>query len=266
MVHNQSSPPGFLSIGNVISAGIRIYRDHFQAYFIEALRCYLWAFVPVYGWAKLLAIQGMIGRLAFQEVIEQPESVPEARLRVKPRLWTFLLAALFTFLVFLGFFVVVGIAIVVLIGVTVAVSQVNPLLSVIVGILIGVFSLFAVFAYIWLFSRLAFTDLAIAIESINEPMKAIRRSWQLSEGYVIKLQTIYFVAFLITIPISIISNLGTIILGDENTMAPIIDLALTVLTGAFILPFWQAIKSVIYYDLKVRKEGVDLLDAPMEQE
>ncbi|WP_293043893.1 hypothetical protein [Moorena sp. SIO1F2] len=29
-------------------------------------------------------------------------------------------------------------------------------------------------------------------------------------------------------------------------------------SGALLVPFWQAIKSVIYYDLCSRKEGIDL--------
>ncbi|MFM7580477.1 MAG: hypothetical protein ACKO5Q_26540, partial [Microcystaceae cyanobacterium] len=87
MTHRQPHGPQFLSVGNVISAGIRIYRDHFQLYFLEILKGYLWALIPVYGWAKFMAIQGMISRLGFYEITEKPESLPEARLRVKPRLW-----------------------------------------------------------------------------------------------------------------------------------------------------------------------------------
>jgi len=28
--------------------------------------------------------------------------------------------------------------------------------------------------------------------------------------------------------------------------------------GALVLPFWQAIKAIIYYDLRSRKEGLGL--------
>jgi hypothetical protein len=264
MVPKQSSSPGFLSIGNVISAGIRIYRDHFKAYFIEALRCYLWALVPVYGWAKLLAIQGMLGRLAFHEVIEQPESVPEARLHVKPRLWTFLLTAMLVGLIFLGFLIVPIVLAIVLPFLIGILGQANSALTGVLVLLTILMVLVFLFAYIWLYSRLAFVEVAIAVESINEPMKAISRSWQLSQGYVIKLQTIYFVAFLITLPTAIIGNLGTLLLGEESLMAPFVDLGLSILTGAFIAPFWQSIKAVIFYDLKVRKEGLDLLDTTPE--
>lgn len=264
MTHRQPHGPQFLSVGNVISAGIRIYRDHFQLYFLEILKGYLWALIPVYGWAKFMAIQGMISRLGFYEITEKPESLPEARLRVKPRLWSFLLTGLFTGFIFLGFILVVAIAIGILTAITLVTSQTNSPIPLITTLLIVLVLLVSLFAYVWLYSRLAFAEVAIAVELVNKPMQAIRRSWQLTEGYVIKLQTIYFVAFLITLPTAIIGNLGTLILGEESPAAPFVDLALSILTGAFIAPFWQSIKAVIFYDLKVRKEGLDLLDTTPE--
>jgi hypothetical protein len=35
-------------------------------------------------------------------------------------------------------------------------------------------------------------------------------------------------------------------------------LALSFLSGAVIVPFWQTIKAVIYYDLRSRREGLGL--------
>ena len=37
-----------------------------------------------------------------------------------------------------------------------------------------------------------------------------------------------------------------------------IILALSFASGAVVLPFWQAIKAVIYYDLRSRREGLGL--------
>jgi hypothetical protein len=75
-----------LSVGNVVSAGLRIYRDRFLTYFRLAFIAYLWIFVPIYGWAKFSSIMGLISRLAFGEVRERPETVTEANRYVKPRL------------------------------------------------------------------------------------------------------------------------------------------------------------------------------------
>ncbi|WP_287239347.1 MULTISPECIES: hypothetical protein [unclassified Okeania] len=34
--------------------------------------------------------------------------------------------------------------------------------------------------------------------------------------------------------------------------------AIGLLGNVFLLPFWQAIKAVVYYDLRTRREGIDL--------
>jgi len=247
-----------LSVGNVVSAGLRIYRDRFKPYYLEALRSYLWVLVPVYGWAKCLAIQGLLSRLAFYEVLEQPESIPEARLRVKPRLWSFLLTGLLIGLMVLGG----GIITVLVMGMIILFAgfsgQRGSPLAIVFVLLFIVLIFFFLFGYIWFYSRVALADLAIAIESVTDPVQAIKRSWQLTQGYVVRLQIIFFVAILITLPTAIIGNLGTLFLGDESPLASLIDLILTVALGALLIPFWQAIKAVIYYDLKSRKEGLGL--------
>jgi hypothetical protein len=34
--------------------------------------------------------------------------------------------------------------------------------------------------------------------------------------------------------------------------------AVSILSGALIMPFWQVIKAVIYYDVRARREGFGL--------
>lgn len=248
-----------LTVGNVVTAGVRIYRDHFKAYYTQALLAYVWVIVPVYGWAKSIAIQGAIGRLAFHEVIEQPETVPEANLRVKPRLWNFLLANILIGLIFFGVILIPAIIMIILTGmIGVSASQGNPGLALVLGLVLIILILVFFFGLVWFVSRLAFVDLAIAIEAITDPSAAISRSWKLTQGYIVRLQIIFFVAFLITLPTAITGNLGTIILGEDNPLAGLIDLILTVFVGALLIPFWQSIKAVIFYDLKSRKEGFEL--------
>lgn len=47
MSENLTPPMEPLSVGNVVSAGLRIYRDHFKSYFGISLRATLWSFVPL---------------------------------------------------------------------------------------------------------------------------------------------------------------------------------------------------------------------------
>jgi hypothetical protein len=35
-------------------------------------------------------------------------------------------------------------------------------------------------------------------------------------------------------------------------------IAVSFVSGSLLVPFWQAIKAVIYYDVRNRKEGLDL--------
>jgi hypothetical protein len=115
-----------LSIGNVVSTGLVLYRSNLKTYFFIALRAYLWILLPLiilviasaiavtatvyrasglYLWgflaiiiAFLLLIGGiskyqtnaaLISRLAYQELIGQPETVRAARQHIDPKLWRF---------------------------------------------------------------------------------------------------------------------------------------------------------------------------------
>jgi hypothetical protein len=100
--------------------------------------------------------------------------------------------------------------------------------------------------------------LPIAIEAETDASAAIGRSWKLTQGFVVRLQLIFFVAFLITLPLSLVINLISFFLPQDSPLAALLNLALSILVGALLIPFWQAIKAVVYYDLRTRKEGIDL--------
>ena len=97
----------------------------------------------------------------------------------------------------------------------------------------------------------------------------IGRSWQLTKGFVGRILLISFVAFLITIPlvalVQVVSSIFQGVLISPTDQNPFFSLIFIILTlglsfssGAIQLPFWQAIKAVIYYDLRTRKEGLGL--------
>jgi hypothetical protein len=259
---------GPLSVGNVVSAGLRIYRDHFKSYFGLAFVGYLWLLVPIYGWAKYSAIAGLISRLAFGEVRENPETVNDVRREVNPRMWSFLWAGILTFLIFFGVSLVGGIAIGILAGVAAAIFGQN---GAIISVLLTIVAVIAFFIiYIRIISRLLIVELPLAIENNLGAGGAIGRSWELTKGSVGRIQWIVFVAFLISLPLGILVNiLSAIVQGVlTNFLDPtssqfflvyyILILPLTFANGAALLPFWQAIKAVIYYDLRSRKEGLGL--------
>jgi hypothetical protein len=267
---NPTQPMGPVSVGNVVSAAVRIYRDHFKLYFGLAFSAYAWILVPVYGWAKFSAISALISRLAYSELIERPETVNDARRHVMPRMWSFLGAGLLVGLIVFG----------VLVGAIFVFSVLSVILGAILGqnttavvviILLGIIAYIAlIVGYLRLLTRLFIVEVPLAIESNVTATAAISRSLELTKGFASRLQWIVLIAFLVTIPVSIVVQIVIPILQSVLTTlftpdSPIywlvyffIVLPLSFASGAPLIPFWQAIKAVIYYDLRSRKEGLGL--------
>ena len=176
---SSSGQTGPLSVGNVVNASLRIYRDHFKSYFGLALVASLWLLVPIYGWAKYSAILGLISRLAFGEVRGKPETVSDARREVNSRMWSFLGAGILTFLIFFGVSLVGGIAMTILAGGAGAIFGQN---YVIIGALLVVAVIAFLIIYIRIISGLLIVELPLAIENNIGATSAIGRSWELSKG------------------------------------------------------------------------------------
>ena len=268
---NPTQQIGSVSVGNVVSAAVRIYRDHFKLYFGLAFSAYAWVLVPVYGWAKFSAISALISRLAYSEVIERPETVNDARRHVMPRMWSFLGAGLLVALIASG--VLVGAIFVfgILAGILGTILGQNAT-AIVIFILLGIIVFIAlIIGYIRLVFRLFIIEMPLAIETNVTATSTISRSLELTKGFASRLQGIVVVASLVTIPVSIvvqivITILQTVLTALFSTDSPIfwllfyffITLPLSFASGALLMPFWQAIKAVIYYDLRSRKEGLGL--------
>lgn len=264
----QSSEP--LSVGNVVSAALRIYRDHFKLYWGLAFKGYAWVLVPVYGWAKFSGISALISRLAYSEVIERPETVAEARRHVMPKMWSFLGAGILvglivTVVTFVALFVLSFLT-----GFLAAIIGQNTT-AIIILVLLGIVALIAfLIGYIRLLSRLFIVELPLAMEDNVTATSTINRSLQLTKGFAGRLQWIILVAFLITLPVSIIVQIASLIIQGvlgvifSNDSAIfgffylLLLLAVSLASGSLLIPFWQAIKAVIYYDLRNRREGLGL--------
>ncbi|MEG4941850.1 DUF975 domain-containing protein [Microcoleus sp. F4-D5] len=264
---SSSGQTGPLSIGNVVSASLRIYRDHFKPYFGLAFVAYLWLLVPIYGWAKFSAISALISRLAFGEVSEKPETLSDARREVNPRMWRFFWAGILTFLIYIGVYVAGTIAMIIL-GVGVAAIFGQNYVTIVALMAVAVIALLII--YIRILSRLLIVELPLAIENNIGASSAISRSWELTKGSVGRIQWIVFVGILVSLPITIVVQILSAIvqlvltplLGAETSLFYLVYylliLPLSFGSGALVTPFWQAMKAIIYYDLRSRKEGLGL--------
>lgn len=261
-----------LSVGDVVSAGLRIYRDNFKKYFRIALIGYLWILVPVFGWAKFSAMMGVISRLAFKEVSEEPESIRDAQRYVDPRKWYFFATGLLVSLIISGAFIPYLMIFGIFFGIIIAIFS-QSLSGVVGSILMIVLAIAAflvfIFGLIWLISKLFLVELPLAIEENSNAATTIGRSWQLTKGSVGRIQLIVFLVFLICTPISLVSYIvggvlqASIGAAMENapglaTLGGLFYLAFLFVSSALILPIWQSVKAVIYYDLRMRREGMGI--------
>ncbi len=268
------SPMQPLSVGNVVSAGLRLYRSHFKDYFLLALQAYVWLLVPVYGWAKFYAMTALISRLAFGELVNQPENIPSGQRYVNSRLWQFLLTMLLMFLLGMGivfgivlFSVFLGILSGAFVGGT---GQLGNPTTIALIVLIIVVGILGTVALLWLLTRFYLVDVPLAIEDNIDGVSTIGRSWELTRGYVWRVLLISFVAFLIVLPIQIAVRIITSVIetifrpllqqgfGIYSLLFFVLIMVLSFVSGALIAPFWHSIKAVVYYDLRSRREGLGL--------
>ena len=275
-MRNSPSPKSLkpLSVGNVVTAAIQLFRSHFKQYLGLTLKSYLWILVPLYGWAKFLMIHAMISRLAFGDLTGQPESEAEARSQLEEKKWGFLglafLVGLISGGVVIAFYFALIILVLIGVAIVAAVGQDNIAVIVILIILgILAFALFIV-AMTWFYSRLMISELPFAIESVSNAAASVGRSWELTKGYVLRIQGIVIVAFLMTLPLQIITQVLafmfqiflTRFFSEESASFLVISLLGSYFIGAVsslvVVPFWQSIKAVIYYDVRNRKEGLGL--------
>jgi len=258
-----------------------LYRDHFQLYFGIAFRAYLWVLLPIYGWAKFSANSALISRLAFSELSERPETVTQARRHINPRMWNFLFAGILMILILWAYLLCFNI----LFGMVFALLTPFMLENVLIDFMlepdpvkIGIFGLLMlgifiawIFGYIWLYSRLSIVELPLALENNVDASSTIGRSWRLTKGFVLRLVGIFFITYLITIitigPVALV--IGWIlqaffimtVLSDSGFLSLLyffFQMAFILGIAAFSHPFWQAIKAVIYYDIRSRREGMNL--------
>lgn len=262
-----------LRIGNIASAGFRLYGAHWKTYLSLSAQAYLWLLVPIYGWAKYFAHAALISRLAYQELIYQPESLSTARRYINQRLWSFLGLALLVGLILLAAYIAFAIAATIVmflfifsISFILAAFGNEQTVGLIIGILAGVLIIAGfLFGFVWLLSRLFLPELPLALEDQISADKSISRSWQLTAGSVLRVQGLVIVAFIMTLPILMLTNyIPSIFLTQIEQNTPtywsIYSLSLILSIGGSILvmPFWQSLKAVLYYDLRSRREGFDL--------
>ena len=272
MTSVSSSTLGPLSPGKVVSAAVRLYRDRFKMYVGLAAKAYLWILIPIYGWAKYCMYTGLISRLAVQELMDSPETSREAYQRIGSKLWSFLGLGLLLALIFIGSYFAIALT-GVLIGSVIGgvgsallgsvFNEVGAVIAVVIGIIAAIALI--VFGLLWVLGRFVVAEVPLAVESDVDASTSIGRSWQLSKSSIVRIQFVLIATYLITLPIlivfSFIPQIAVSFVSPESSLLLVLNLLVLLLGFAVsivTLPFWQIVKGVLYYDLRSRREGIDL--------
>ena len=301
MTNNSIAP---LTIGNTINTAFRLYRDRFQTYVFFAVRAGLWSLLPlilqlilsqllyqtitpeqgsdiglrlflfpiqIFSAAKSLFNNAVISRLAFQDIIYQPETAGQAEKKVKPKMWR-----LWWMQVLIG---LLGAAIILAITLSLVLVSFIPILGVLL-ILLASFCL-PVF-FLWLSARICIAELPLVIEDNLGSWQAIKRGWHLTKNSAWRIVGVIFIASLLIIPVYLLSgalasipfwfNFSSFYSSFESvedwetlTENPLFFRQMAMfsygLTTIFLLlnillvPFWQSLKSVIYNHLLDQKKN-----------
>jgi hypothetical protein len=238
----------------------------------------------VYCLTKYLANSALIVRLAFRELTNQPESLADARRFISPRQWQFLVIALLLFLLFTGIMLVVYLGAFILVililgalgGLQLFLDFSPERLVANPGLLaIGILAILLTFVLVlgllyWLMVRFTISEVPLAVEPGLTARKSIRRSWDLTKGSVGRIFLILFVTFCVTIPLQILVQiLSSVVEGGIGAVVPpesaayaglvfLVSYALSLALSVVVLPLWQIIKALIYFDLQTRREGLGL--------
>ncbi|MGB5975203.1 MAG: hypothetical protein WBG38_17890 [Nodosilinea sp.] len=303
---------GPLNPGDVVSAALRLYKDRLKTFLQLAMLATLWlvagvvglglaiailagvgsgaggdigavigglvgllvGFVPLlYGSAKYYAISSVIGRLSFQELINQPETSLEARRQVAPKLGQFLFLSFLLLLAYTATYVAGALLALIAGGsvgfVTAGIlsalinEAVGGVVGILLGMLLGLGLLFL--GLIWVSSRLFIAEVVLAIEPQQDAGSSMSRSWELTQAAITRIQTIFLATFLIQLPLLTVTNyipsiLLNLLPADGIVYGVTLALGLVLSLGGslVVLPLWQAVKGVLYYDLRSRREGLDL--------
>jgi MFS family permease len=227
----------------------------------------------VYGSAKYYLISSVIGRLCFRDLIHDPETSLQARRQVAPKLAQFLLLGILLGLAYIAAYLLVGLAALIAGGSVgfltagIFAALINPTAGNIIGIVLGGMLGLALLlvALVWIVSKLFIADVVLAVEPQREAPESIGRSWTLTNTAIWRIQVVFLATFIIQLPIIAVTNyipsillqalpLGTVAYALFYTLS----LVLSLIGSIFVLPLWQAVKGVLYYDLRSRREGLDL--------
>lgn len=153
-------------------------------------------------------------------------------------------------------FLLVGVLAAFVFGLVAAVIVVSASSLAVVAVILGLIAFF--FVLPWAFLSLAFVTPAIVLEGLG-PVAGIRRSFQLVDKARLRTLGLWILMGLIASLLGVIFSV--IFLASfvaNSTLSAVLQTAATVASGAISGPLLYGALTILYYDMRVRKEAFDL--------
>ena len=126
----------------------------------------------------------------------------------------------------------------------------------------AIFGIVLLLLAVWVFGRLFFASIVLIIDD-GGPAESIGISWRLTRGYWWRCATILTVLLFIGLVFSLVVSFLTVwigaALGSTTVLAIVVSQALGLLVNALLGSLFPGVLMAILYDLKLRKQGGDLL-------
>ncbi|HEY3933898.1 MAG TPA: hypothetical protein VGL65_04705 [Gemmatimonadales bacterium] len=132
------------------------------------------------------------------------------------------------------------------------------LLQLMVGLVTAMGFILLVIPGIILVAGLMLGTVALVLEQPLSATGAMSRSWELTRGFRGKaLLTLFVASLLFVVPLMVVAVVGGVLSAVGLTSRLAVEI-LTGVLGVFVYPYVYVVLTVLYYDLRVRKEGFDL--------
>jgi len=215
----------------------------------------LLALIPAFfGFHALWLRQTLVHGLTFGDLSSDPS--PTLTQDIKAKRWTLTWAAStasgLILLPYVGT-ILVAVLVVALAGAFGGLSE--PALGIFAVLLVSLAFVGSLLITLYVAVRLQLVLAALSVENLGT-MAAIRRSWDLTKqrfwpsfGVLVLL---YMVNTLAALPLNLLTT-------SSNTIAALVGYVLALILTVLFTPLWWTTTAVLYYDLRARREGLDLL-------
>jgi hypothetical protein len=234
-----------------------------------------WSIAALYGgslisYAGTIVLTGLLTCAIGMAVLGRKLSPSEAWAAAKPRLGAVAGLALLQLAISLGLSVVVfGLVGVGLFAGFLLLETGAEAAGIVVMVLTGIVgAVGGLVLFVWISVRIYFAMPIVVLERLS-PTRALARSWRLTRGswwrvlgiLILTLLLVGLVSNLLTTPFTLLSVVPSFLFPGEPWV-PVAAGALiyvgTVLISSFTTPFTVGVSTLLYIDLRMRREGLDL--------